>query len=81
MMWSFVYEKLGRYWGVLIENNHRGHFEINSALPEDSLEEIRSLIDVLNDYEAENVKLKNQNHELGMLISQLKGGEINDRED
>ena len=80
-MWTFTYEKLGRYWGVLIEDNHRGHFEINSALPEDSLDEIRSLIDVLNDYEAEIVKLKNYNHELGMLIGQQTGGESNVRED
>ena len=79
-MWSYSYEKSDQYWSILIEDNHRGHFEINSALPEESLEEIRSLIDVLNDLEAENTKLKNYNHELGMLIGQ-RGGESNDRED
>ena len=73
-MWNYTYEKTGRYWSILIENNHRGHYEINSALPEESLEEIRSLIKVLNDYEAGNTKLKNYNHELGMIIGQ-KGGE------
>ena len=77
-MWSYSYEKTGQYWSILIEDNHRGHFEINSALPEDSLDEIRSLIDVLNDLEAENVKLKNYNHELGMMIGQQTGGESND---
>ena len=73
-MWNYTYEKTGRYWSILIENNHRGHYEINSGLPEESLEEIRSLIDVLNDLEEENQKLKNYNHELGMIIGQ-KGGE------